>query len=129
LKAAHSLQVLMADDDEDDCMFARNAFEESGVRGLMDFVADGVELLKYLSHSVVLPTIILLDLNMPRKNGKEALKEIKSTPAFQHITVVILTTSQWEDDVEFCRRHGASTFLTKPASFKEWVEIIKSLAE
>jgi CheY-like chemotaxis protein len=119
----------MADDDEDDCMFARKAFEESGIPGLMDFVADGVELLEYLSDSGVLPTIILLDLNMPRKNGKEALKEIKSTPALQNIPVVILTTSHWEDDVEFCRRHGACTFLTKPVSFREWVEIIKSLAE
>jgi CheY-like chemotaxis protein len=127
LKAAHSLQVLMADDDEDDCMFARNAFEKSGVPGLMDFVADGVELMEYLSSSDVLPTIILLDLNMPRKNGLQALKEIKSTPAFQDIYVVILTTSREENDVEFCRKNGASSFFTKPESFKDWIEIMRSL--
>jgi CheY-like chemotaxis protein len=119
----------MADDDEDDCMFARDAFKKSGVPGLMDFVADGVELLEYLSGSAVLPTIILLDLNMPRKNGKQALKEIRSTPAFQNIPVVILTTSHGEKDVEFCQKHGARSFFTKPASFSEWVEIMKSLAD
>jgi CheY-like chemotaxis protein len=129
LKVAQILKVLMADDDEDDCMFARDAFKESGSLGLMDFVADGVELIEYLLGSGVLPTIILLDLNMPRKNGKQALKEIKSSPAFQNIPVVILTTSRQENDVEFCRRHGASSFLTKPASFREWVDIIKSLAD
>jgi CheY-like chemotaxis protein len=129
LKTAHMLQVLMADDDEDDCMFARDAFEKSGILGVVDFVADGAELLEYLSGSDVLPALILLDLNMPRKNGQQALKEIKATPAFQNIPVVILTTSRQEKDVEFCRKHGASSFLTKPSSFSEWIEIMKSLAE
>jgi CheY-like chemotaxis protein len=129
LKDTHILHVLMADDDEDDCMFARDAFKESGILGLMCFVADGEELLRYLSDSAVLPEIILLDLNMPRKNGRQALQEIKSTPAFQNISVVILTTSKEENDVTFCRKNGANSFLSKPANFREWVEIMKSLAE
>jgi len=121
--------ILMADDDNDDCMLARDAFQFSGARGTMDFVDDGIELIKYLSRSDILPALILLDLNMPRKNGRQALKEVKSIPAFQNIPVVVLTTSREENDFVYCRETGANLFITKPASFSEWIEIMRYIAE
>jgi CheY-like chemotaxis protein len=121
--------VLMADDDDDDCLLARDAFQVSGIPGLMHFVGDGMELMNFLSDASFLPTVILLDLNMPRKNGHQALKELKSTPAFQNIPIVILTTSQEDDDKSYCRNEGAVSFITKPSSFNEWVGIMKSLTD
>jgi CheY-like chemotaxis protein len=129
LEADNVPLILMADDDDDDCTLARDAFSESGTRGRIHFVDDGIELLDYLSGSAALPTVILLDLNMPRKNGRQALNEIKSTPAFQNIPVVVLTTSREEDDFFYCREKGVNLFLTKPSRFSEWVEIMNSLAD
>jgi CheY-like chemotaxis protein len=74
-----------------------------------------------------LPQLILLDLNMPRKDGREALVEIKADPALQNIPIIILTTSQNEKDIAFTMKEGAESFITKPATFDEWVKIMKSL--
>lgn len=120
--------VLMADDDDDDGVLARDAFKQAGARGELHCVEDGIELMDYLSRSRPLPALILLDLNMPRKDGRQALKEIKSDSAFRSIPVVILTTSKDENDMIFSREMGASAFITKPAAFGEWVRIMKSLA-
>ena len=121
--------VLMADDDDDDCMLARDAFQASATQVMMHFVEDGVELLKHLSRSITPPALILLDLNMPRKDGRQALKEIRSMPAFRSIPIVVLTTSQEKDDFIYCQETGVNSFITKPASFSEWVEIMRSLAD
>ena len=121
--------VLMADDDEDDCMLARDAFNVSGIPGIIDFVGDGMELMDYLSSSPSLPSVILLDLNMPRKNGHQALKDLKSTTSLQDIPVVVLTTSREEGDISYCEKEGAWSFITKPASFNAWVEIMRSLTD
>ena len=131
-KDQHS--VLMADDDEEDCLLANEAFSESGLKATFSCVEDGMELMDYLfersrSDTISLPDLILLDLNMPRKDGREALLEIKAEPALQHIPIVILTTSREEKDIAFAAKAGANTFITKPATFDEWVEIMKSLAE
>lgn len=128
--------ILMADDDEDDCMLARDAFEESKVHGAFCCVENGIELLEYLSRSGKhrretrsLPALILLDLNMPRKNGRQALAEIKSVPAFQNIPIVVLTTSRQEKDVTCCRGMGAKDVITKPALFSEWVALMIALVK
>lgn len=126
--------ILMADDDEDDCILAEDAFKESKARGVFLCVGDGIELLEYLSHTgehskeneTSLPDLILLDLNMPRKNGRQALQEIKAIPAFQHIPIVVLTTSREKKDIVFCRKMGAEDFITKPTLFSQWVEIMNS---
>ena len=124
----------MADDDEEDCILAREAFEESGALAAFSSVEDGIALMEYLfqhsrSESGRLPDLILLDLNMPRKDGREALLEIKAEPALQHIPIVILSTSTEEKDVVFSKKAGAKSFITKPATFEEWVRIMKSLSE
>lgn len=126
--------VLMADDDDEDCMLASHALAESGAKAAFACVEDGIKLMDYLSeHSFSalkrLPDLILLDLNMPRKDGRQALIEIKSDPAFQHIPIVILTTSKEQRDVDLTMKSGAESFITKPADFDKWIEIMKSLAE
>ena len=122
----------MADDDEEDCFLANEAFFESRVQATLSFVGDGNELIDYLvecsrSEACGLPRLILLDLNMPRKDGRQALLEIKAEPSLQHIPIVILTTSGEAEDVCFAMKAGASSFITKPASFDEWIKIMESL--
>jgi CheY-like chemotaxis protein len=121
--------ILMADDDADDCTLARNALRESGARGAMRCIENGMELMDYLSRSETAPVLILLDLNMPIKDGRQVLKEIKSTPAFQHIPVVVFTTSRESKDIAYSVEMGAQSFITKPNTFGEWVSIMKSLAD
>ena len=129
--------VLMADDDEDDCLLARDAFEQAHSNGDFLCVEDGDELMRYLMGSLqsgaqgprCLPGLILLDLNMPGKDGRQALKEIKSCPAFRDIPIVVLTTSREEKDVVFSREMGADSFITKPVKFDHWVRMMTSLAD
>ena len=121
--------VLMADDDDDDCTLAKDAFRKSGARGVIHCIENGMELMDYLSRIDPVPDLILLDLNMPIKDGRLVLKEIKSTPAFQHIPVVVFTTSRETKDMAYSSEMGAQSFITKPNTFGEWVSIMKSLAD
>jgi CheY-like chemotaxis protein len=126
--------VLMADDDDDDCFLAKEAFRESGAEAAFSCVSNGVELLNYLFEQVRpdpkrLPNLILLDLNMPQKDGRQTLLEIKAEPAFRRIPVIVLTTSDEEKDKCFAREAGADLFITKPAIFREWVKIMKFLSD
>jgi len=99
--------ILMADDDLDDCQLARDALTESRLLNALRFVHDGEELMDYLRQqgryspplAPPLPGLILLDLNMPRKDGREALREIKSDAVLRHVPVVVLTTSKTEEDI------------------------------
>ena len=120
--------VLMADDDDDDCMLAKDAFAASGAKGDFICVENGIELLESLSVGTI-PVFILLDLNMPRKDGRQVLKEIKGMPEFKSIPIVVLTTSSEEKDIQYSRQMGAHSFMTKPATFGEWVGMMKTLAE
>jgi CheY-like chemotaxis protein len=126
--------IIMADDDEEDCFLAKDALDSGGTTAAFITVEDGIELMNFLlevsrSKSNRLPDLILLDLNMPRKDGREVLLEIKAEPVLQNIPIVILTTSQEEGDISFTMEAGADLFITKPATFDEWVEIMKSLSE
>ncbi len=123
-----SLIILMADDDDDDCLLAKKALEQSGLVAQLNFVKDGEELMDYLCErndyecDVSKPDIILLDLNMPKMNGLEALKAIKSNQMLSHIPVIVLTTSKADHDICNSYSFGASSYITKPASFKGLVE-------
>lgn len=125
----------MVDDDEDDHVLARNAFEASKAPGTFYCVEDAIELFEYLFHSgkygtkpeLPHPALILLDLNMPRKNGNEILKEVKSIRALKDIPIVIFTTSRDEDEMAYSLEVGAEAYITKPSSFRGWVEVMKSL--
>lgn len=125
----------MADDDEDDCMLVKAVFRDNGFEGDLRFVEDGEELMDYLYRRGEYadmslsprPDLILLDLNMPKKDGREALKEIKSGAAFRSIPVIILTTSSEERDVILCYDIGISSFMTKPGFSKDWDNMIKAI--
>ncbi len=131
------ITILMADDDPDDCLMAKEALEENRLANDLHFVGDGEELLDYLRHrgkyagpdSSPTPGLILLDLNMPRKDGREALREIKEDPNLRRIPIVVLTTSKAEEDI--CRTYdlGVNSFIVKPVSFEGLVNVMKTLCE
>ena len=129
--------ILMADDDEDDRLLTQDALLESRVRNNLYCVEDGVELLEYLRREGKYadpeksprPGLILLDLNMPRKDGREALKEIKADAELQNIPVVILTTSGQEEDKVKGYNLGAASYITKPVNFEGLVELMKALGK
>lgn len=134
--ATNAIRILMADDDPDDCMLTRDAFAEAHLINDMTFVSNGQELLDYLRHegkyagaSPPRPSLILLDLNMPIKSGREALQEIKADPELRSIPVIILTTSQAEEEILRAYDLGASSFITKPVLFESMIDIVKSLGE
>jgi CheY-like chemotaxis protein len=126
------ITILMADDDEEDCELTREALQDARLANQMKFVHDGQELVDYLKRSgrysdpseAPRPGIILLDLNMPKKDGREALAEIKSDEALRRIPIVVLTTSKDEEDVLRTYDLGASSFITKPVTFAALVEVM-----
>jgi CheY-like chemotaxis protein len=130
-----ALQILMADDDPDDCALAKDALTASHLTNELRFVRDGEELMDYLhgrnafaaSGSAPRPGVILLDLNMPKKDGREALKEIKSDPLLRQIPVVILSTSKAEEDILRSYDLGANSFITKPVTFEGLVDVMRQL--
>jgi CheY-like chemotaxis protein len=131
---AQSVVILMADDDADDRLMAKEALEASGLLNEMRFVEDGVELMNYLEqrgnyHAAPRPGLILLDMNMPRKNGRETLKDLKAHPEFKRIPVVILTTSQSQEDVKLGYDLGASSYITKPVTFEGLVAVMQTLGQ
>lgn len=129
--------VLIADDDLDDCVLVKEAFGECGQDFNLTFVHDGIQLLQYLRHqgayadsdATQRPDIILLDLNMPLKDGHEALAEVKADPYLRSIPVVVLTISSREEDVLRTYELGGSGFIIKPTSLYDMVEVVKVLNE
>jgi CheY-like chemotaxis protein len=129
------ITILMADDDPDDRQMTKEAFAESRLANDLRFVEDGVELLDYLHRrgkyadpaSSPRPGLILLDLNMPRKDGREALREIKADPDLRRIPVVVLTTSKAEEDIYRTYDLGVSSYITKPVTFEGLVTVMKAL--
>jgi CheY-like chemotaxis protein len=137
MKNRKSVVIVIAEDDPEDCMLIKDAFTEGLLLNGLRFVENGEELMDYLRHegkykdpsSSPRPGIILLDLNMPKKDGREALKEIKSDPDLRGIPVVILTTSKEEEDVLRSYHLGANSYITKPVTFAGLVEAIKALGK
>lgn len=125
--------ILMADDDEDDRLMARDALNEGRVPNELRFVNDGEELLQYLRREGPYadpadsprPGLVLLDLNMPKVDGREALAAIKADPGLRSIPVVVLTTSKAEEDVLRTYDLGVNSFITKPVTYLGLVEVMK----
>ncbi len=132
----NNIVILMADDDEDDLLMTRDAFDISRLNNQFLFVKDGVELMEYLRRqgnfsdpsTSPKPGLILLDLNMPLMDGREALKEIKSDPELRSIPVVVLTTSRAEEDIVKTYDLGVNSFITKPVTFHGLDNVIKQTA-
>ena len=127
--------ILLADDDEEDRMLACDALAESRLSNDINCVTDGEDLMDYLHRrgkyappaEAPRPGLILLDLNMPKKDGREALREIKSDPDLRQISVVVLTTSKAEEDIYSSYDSGASSFISKPVTFDGLVDVMKGL--
>ena len=129
------ITILMAEDDPEDRLLAREALAQAQLANDLRFVEDGEHLMDYLNHrgryrdiaDSPRPGLILLDLNMPKKDGREALREIKTDPQFRRIPVVVLTTSKAEEDIFRTYDLGANSFIVKPVSFQGLVEVMKTL--
>ncbi len=130
---AKPITILMADDDPDDRLLVQEAFEENRLINKLETVEDGEQLMDFLHRrgkfvdTTIIPGLILLDLNMPRKSGLEALREIKADPRLRRLPVVILTTSKAEEDIIKSYDLGVNSFIVKPVNFDSLVELIKEL--
>jgi CheY-like chemotaxis protein len=122
------IHVLLADDDEDDRLFFRDAFQEIKIKTKVILVNDGVDLMNYLSgNGGPLPHILFLDLNMPRKNGMECLQEIRRNDRVRDIPVAIYSTSSSEEDIEETFVKGANVYIKKPSDFGELKKILEEV--
>ena len=131
-----SMTILVADDDADDRLLISDAFEEHKLGNPIHYVSDGEELMDYLHRrgsyesmkGQAYPGLVLLDLNMPRKDGRVALKEIKEDARFQRIPVVILSTSKSDEDIVHTYGLGVNSFITKPVTFEGLCDVVKALS-
>ncbi len=131
------ISILVADDDPDDRMMIEEAFLENRFANEIAFVEDGEQLLAYLRHEdgyannagKPYPGIILLDLNMPKKDGRETLRELKADPELCRIPVIVLTTSEAEEDIVKTYGLGVSSFITKPVSFQGLVDAVRVICQ
>jgi CheY-like chemotaxis protein len=128
------MTILIADDDTDDRLFMDKALRQSGYTQNVQFVEDGEELMEYLrregrynEHNAPWPNLLILDLNMPRKNGFQALNEIKDDPQLRRLPVVVMTTSSADEDVLKTYNLGVNSFVTKPFNFNRLVEMVGAL--
>jgi len=136
-RSRQPVTILMADDDRDDREMTADAFKECRLFNPLRFVVDGEELMDYLKRrnrfnddvAYPMPGLILLDLNMPRKDGREALREIKADPTLSEIPVVVLTTSKAEEDIVMSYRDGANSFITKPVTFSALLDVVQTLGK
>jgi CheY-like chemotaxis protein len=135
--ARNSITILMADDDEDDRLLTADALKRSRLINDLRFVVDGEDLMQYLRGQgpylaggipAPRPGLILLDLNMPKKDGREALGEIKTDPGLRRIPVVVLTTSRAEEDIVRTYDLGVNSFVSKPVTFEELAAAMQRLA-
>ncbi len=129
--------ILMADDDADDCLLVKAALRETNQPHDLRIVRDGQQLLDYLRRrgdyrqplDAPRPHLVLLDLKMPRKDGREALAELKADARLRSIPIVVFTTSTARDDIAFCYRMGVNSYITKPATFRGIVELLTTLTK
>jgi CheY-like chemotaxis protein len=128
------IEVLLVEDDPGDVLMTREAFAEHKVGNRLNVVPDGVEALAYLRREgqyadAVLPDLILLDLNLPRRDGRQVLEEIKNDESLRHIPVVVLTTSQRDEDVLRSYQLHANAYVTKPVDFDQFIKAVQQIDE
>jgi len=129
-----ALKILIADDDPDDRQLTALAFKEAKLDYTIEFVKNGVELMELLQQLAAkgtdqFPELLLLDLNMPKKDGRIALKEIKSDPKFQKLNIIVFSTSISDEDQKYISALGVAKCVTKPCGFYELVELVKNITE
>jgi CheY-like chemotaxis protein len=121
--------ILIAEDDADDRFLLKTAFEENGFSDTLHFVENGVEVIDFLNKNIAEkpPRFILLDLNMPKKDGREVLKELKNNSQYKKIPVIVFSTTNNEQEMRRCYELGANSYITKPNSFENLVKTISVL--
>lgn len=129
----HPVKILLVEDNEDDVIMTLEAFREAKLTNVVQVVHDGEEAIAFLRRedayqSVMTPDLILLDINMPKKNGFEVLQEIKADPCLRDIPVVMLTTSERENDIARSFAEGACSYITKPVEFEQFVEVVQQFS-
>jgi len=133
-RAGRPIQILMVEDNPDDIELTVEALKDARVANHLTVAQDGEEALSYLRcrgkyAQAVRPDLILLDLNMPRKNGRDVLRDIKNDPKLKRIPVVILTTSQAEDDILHTYDLHANCYITKPVDFNQFLKVVRSIED
>ena len=133
-EAVRPIEVLLVEDDEGDVLMTREALDEGKVFNRLSVVGDGVEAVSYLRRSgqyadAVRPDLVLLDLNLPKRDGRQVLEEVKSDPDLRRIPIVVLTTSEAEEDVLRSYDLHANAYVTKPVDFERFVEVIRQIDE
>ena len=128
------IEVLLVEDDPGDVVLIQEAFEDNKVRNRLHCVSDGVDALRFLRRQdefadAPRPDLILLDLNLPRKDGREVLAEVKTDERLQQIPVVVLTTSKLEEDVLRSYKLHANAYVTKPVDFDRFIEVVRQIDE
>lgn len=136
MSEGNPITILMAEDDPDDRLLVQEAFEESRLSNELRFVEDGEQIMAYLRReggynpaNAPRPAVILLDLNMPKKDGREVLNELKQDKDLRQIPVIVLTTSEAEEDIIRSYCSGASGFIVKPVTFQRLVDVLKTVGE
>jgi two-component system response regulator len=134
-KIDNKVSILMADDDPDDQVLLQEALRENNISNAVCFVENGEELIEFLTKKgkfegkdCVTPGLILLDLNMPKMDGREALKLVKADPVLKKIPIVVLTTSRADSDVIECYDLGVNSFISKPVNFHDLVEVTREIS-
>lgn len=133
MPVTEEILILIAEDDADDRFLLQSAFEENGYTDVLYFVENGVELIEYLqklingAKDLKAPKFILLDLNMPKKDGREVLKEIKQNDSLKRIPVIIFSTTNNEQEMRRCYELGANSYITKPNSFENLIKTVAAI--
>ena len=132
IESSLPIEVLLVEDDPGDVLMTQEAFEEHKVRNRLNVVSDGAEALAYLRREgqyadAVRPDLILLDLNLPKRDGREVLEEVKKDPDLGRIPVVVLTTSQTKEDVARSYELHASVHVSKPSDFDQYTEVVRQI--
>ena len=123
------INILLAEDNEDDVVIIRDAFAQRKLVNILHVVDNGQEAMEYLLQrgqyeNAVMPGLVILDINMPKKNGLEVLKEIKTNSVLKHLPVIMLTTSTQERDIVQSYSDGACSYVTKPVNFDEFIKVV-----
>ena len=124
-----TLDILLVEDDIDDVDLLKDALNDNNVSYEMEVIMEGDKVYNYLKETASLPGIIVMDLNLPKTNGKEILQEIKSNSPFIDIPIIVLTTSSSHDDIDYCTKMGISQFITKPVTLEGWNTTINSILD